>query len=365
MKRKFHYRTVIMVLIVYFAVLLNTDFRGFPKPGLQSVLDGTWAQQIESYLGEHLGFHDSLFRFKTQIDLLVGEKMIRDVYITEDMLLEKLTSQNTAGIPESAAILNAFYEKYKIPAYFILVPSASEIYEERLPANAVKEEQEALIQKTYANIRTGIRCVDACSILSSLKEEYIYYRTDTHWTSYGAYCVYQSAIQKMGFTAVPYNRYVISHMSTSFRGDLYQRTLYEEVKADVLDCYTYENGAAIVSVTAQYADGTTASRGDQLYDISSLTSENMYEFYLGKPCAMLTIRTNLENDRRLLIYKDDFADCMVPFLLQHYSEICIVDLEESAEISEQLVDPAEFTQVLFLCSMERWGELWTQTTQVE
>ena len=84
----------------------------------------------------------------------------------------------------------------------------------------------------------------------------------------------------------------------------------------------------------------------------------MYEFYLGKPCAMLHIRTNLENDRRLLVYKDNFADCMIPFLLQHYSEICIVDLEDSANTAERLADPSEFTQVLFLCSMENWSEYW-------
>ncbi len=358
MHRQYHYRTLLMLLIVYLAVMCNTTLRGFPKPTVQTVLDGSWAQHTEQFLGENLGFHDSLFRLKTQMDLFIGERIIQNVYITDDMLLEKLPAEQDETVVDSAAVLNSFYQKYRIPSYFVLVPSASEIYESSLPANTVKEEQETLIRQIYANVQTGIRCVDACNVLSSVKDEYIFYRTDSRWTSYGAYCVYQSAIRKMGLTAVPYNRYVISHMSTEFRGNLYEKTLYDGVQADVLDCYTYESGAQIVSVTAHYADGTTEDRGTALYDMSLLQSGNMYEFYLGKPCAMLEIRTNLENDKKLLVYKDDFADCMIPFLLQHYSRICVVDLEQSMEISERLADPTEFTQVLFLAGMENWSEIW-------
>ncbi len=362
MQKQFHWRTVLMVLLIYAAVLFNTIFRAFPIPTASAVLDGTWAKQTEEFLMQNLGFHDSLFRLKTQAELLLGEKRIRNVYITDDMLLEKLPSDHSGNVTESAQVLNEFYEKYQIPTYFVLVPSASEIYESSLPANAVKEDQKTLIQQTYANVRTGIRCVDACNVLSSLKDEYIYYRTDTRWTTFGAYSVYQSAIRKMGLTAVPYNRFVISHMSTEFRGNLYERTLYDGIKPDVLDRYTYEGGAEIVQVTAAYADGSTEERETSLYEASYLQSEEMYRFYLGKPCAMLTIRTNLENDRRLLLYKDEFADCMIPFLLQHYSEVCVVDLTQSAGISDRLAAPTDFTQVLFLCSMENWSELWKMHT---
>lgn len=358
MKRRYYLCTVILVLAIWIAILVRTDLRNFPQPTGKTLLDGSWAQRAETYLSECIGFHDTLFRFKTQIDLFIGEKLIRDVYVTDDMLLEKITAQESINIPASASVLNQFYEKYQIPTCFILVPSASEIYEERLPANAVKEEQETLIREIYANVRTGIRCVDAHNILSSQKEEYIYYRTDTRWTSYGAYCVYQSAIQKMGFTAVPYNRYVISHMSTDFKGDLYQRTLYDGVQADVLDCYNYESGGAILRITAHHADGSAEERTPSLYDMSALQTPEMYDFYLGEPCAVLRIQTDLENGKKLLIYKDDFADCMIPFLMQHYSEICIIDLEQSTEISMRMADPSEFTQVLFLCSMEGWSELW-------
>jgi hypothetical protein len=357
-KRNLHVRMI--SLLMYIFVLGSTIYtcRGtqLPVPTAETVMNGAWAKQVENYFGENIGFHDTLFRLKSRFDLLMGEKMIRNVYVSDEMLLEKLLPEETDA-ESAAAPVNAFYESSGIPTYFILVPSASEIYESRLPANAVQQEQESLIRQIYGATVSGVRCVDTCSILSSLSEEYIYYRTDTHWTSGGAYYVYQSAIQKMGFTAVPYNRYVISHLSTEFCGNLYRQTLYQSVKPDVLDCYIYENGGSITQIEAYYADGTSEDRGTSLYWEEALETQDMYRFYLGKPCQKLVIRTDLNNGKKLLLYKDDFADCMIPFLLQHYSEICVVNLEQTGADFGAIAAPDDYTQALFLCSMSEWQTL--------
>ncbi len=369
MQKKYHYGTVGLMLALYGTLLAGTIFSGnmnaFPKPSPETMVNGVWAQELELYLEQHIGFHDTLFRLKTKTDLLVGEKMIRGVYVTDEMLLERLDyDENGNYITNSSTALNRFTETYGIPTYLLLVPSASEIYESSLPANVVKEDQETGIRENYAQVMERVRCLDAYSVLSSLTDEYIYYRTDTHWTSYGAYCVYRSAIQKMGFTPIPYNRYVISHVSTEFRGDLYAKTLYDGVQSDVMDYYSYEGGGQIESVTAHYADGRTEKRSALLYDASALLSEeDKYRFYLGAPCEKLVIRTGLDNGKKLLLYKDDFADCFIPFLLEHYSEICVVDLERMGTTYETAADPAEYTQVLFLSSMEKWKEIWAAATE--
>lgn len=363
LKKKYHYGTVGIVLALYLTLMAGTirsfDAEKFPRPTVKTLSNGVWAQALEAYLEENIGFHDSLFRLKTETDLLVGEKMIRNVYVADEMLLERLEADhNTQYISNAADGLHTFADTYQVPSYLLLVPSASEIYESRLPANAVKADQESEIREMYTQVSGSIRCLDAHAVLSSLTDEYIYYRTDTHWTSYGAYCVYRSAIQKMGFTAIPYNRYVISHMSTEFRGDLYQRTLYDRVKADVLDDYTYEGSSSITSVTAYYTDGRVEQRSTELHDAAALETEDMYRFYLGESCDKLLIHTDLDNGKRLLLYKDDFADCFIPFLLQHYSEICVVDLQRMGTAFETAADPADYTQVLFLSSMEHWKDIW-------
>ena len=357
-----NFMTVLTILAIYLVILTGTVIRfdpdAFPDVTPYTLLSGEWSNAVESYLTEHLGFHDTLFRIKSRADLIVGEKMIQGVYITDDMLLEKRYSEELPAAENLAAAPNTFFRENGIPTFLLLIPSASEIYETRLPANAVSTEEQQRLKDIYAATDTGVRCLDAYHVLSSLRNDYIFYRTDTHWTCFGAFSVYQNAIQKMGFTPVPYQRYVISHLSTEFRGDLYAQTLYGGVKPDMLDCYHYERGSSVTSVTAYYANGTVEQRGKSLYDTASLYSEDMYRFYLGRRCDRLVIRTNVENGKKLLLFKDDFADCMVPFLLQHYSEICLIDLELTNDRWATTADPADYTQALFLCSMKNWEKLW-------
>ncbi len=360
MGSKHIYRTVILLVAVYLVIVAATVLRcrnaGFPAPTAAAILNGRWAQEVEDYLEANIGFHDTLFRMKTRTELFIGERMVQGVYVTDDRLLEK-TPDLTPPETKTAQILGDFYENYRIPTYLLIVPSAMEIYENRLPRNALHTDQEAAIRAVYAAAGTDIRCIDACNALSAASDGYIFYRTDSRWTSYGAYCVYQAAMRKMGFMAIPYKNYVISHLSTEFRGDLYERTLYDGVKADVLDLYSYESSVSVESVTARYSDGTLEDRGSQLSDLTYLDGEDMYRFYLGTPCETLTIRTNLDNDKRLLLYKDELADCFIPFLLQHYSEICVVNLEQTGLDFTAAADPETYTQVLFLTGMEFWCTL--------
>lgn len=361
-QHKQHHRTVLTILAIYLVILVGTilkfDAEAFPKPTLDGVLHGSWAHEVEDYFTGHLGFHDTLFRIKSGADLAVGEKIIEGVYVTDEKLLEKLYAVETPDAAALAEPVNRFYDETGIPTFMLLVPSASDIYANSLPANAVNEDQEQLIRAVYAETENGVRCMDVCHVLSSARTDYIYYRTDTRWTCYGAFCAYQNAIQKMGFTAVPYQRYVISHLSREFRGDLYQRTLYSGVKPDMLDYYTYERGAGVTSVTAYDRDGNATDRGNVLYSVEALRSDDMYRFYLGEPCEKLVIKTNVESGKKLLLFKDSFADCMVPFLLQHYSEICVVDLATVGEDYLTAADPENYTQALFLCSMKGWEEMW-------
>ena len=363
MKQSKHARRMVLVILLIYLVLVGgtaASFRAdaFPRPTWRSVLNGSWCTQLERYLNEDIGFHDVLFRIKSRTDLFIGEKMIQGVYVTDDRLLEKLYAEE-APAPESLADpVNAFCAETGLPTYLVLVPSASEVYRGDLPANAVSDEQSSRIQQIYSATASGVRCIDAYQILYTHKDSYIYYRTDTHWTSYGAYLVYRSVIQKLGFTPTPYERYVIRHMTTSFRGDLYAKTLYDDVKPDLLDRYSNEDGAKITSVTAYDGDGDATDRGTVLYRESALSTPDMYRYYLGTPCDKLVIRTDVESGRKLLLYKDDLADCMVPFLLEHYSEICIIDLARTGARYRAYADPSAYTQALFLCSMERWTDLW-------
>lgn len=68
------------------------------------------------------------------------------------------------------------------------------------------------------------------------------------------------------------------------------------------------------------------------------------------------IQTNLDNQKKLLLLKDSYADCMVPFLAQHYSEICILDVMEMEHSLSELAEVSDYTQVLILCDADTFAE---------
>ena len=81
-----------------------------------------------------------------------------------------------------------------------------------------------------------------------------------------------------------------------------------------------------------------------------------YAFYLGGSCEKLMLRTNSNTSRKLLLFRDSYADCMVPFLLQHYSEICLIDVTCMQTPLTTLVDVEDYDQVLFLCDADTYNQ---------
>ena len=100
----------------------------------------------------------------------------------------------------------------------------------------------------YNKLNSNVTTIDVYNSLYAVRDEYIYYRNDHHWTSYGAYCGYKTAIKKLGFSEISYNKYHIEHASNSFKGTLYSKTLYDKIIPDMVDLYNYENGAKVTSV---------------------------------------------------------------------------------------------------------------------
>ena len=179
-----------------------------------------------------------------------------------------------------------------------------------------------------------------------LNDNYIYYRNDTRWTSYGAYCVYRTVIQKLGFMPITYDKYTIEHVTSEFRGNLYNKTLYTGTKADIIDIYYYDKGSKIVSMKAYDKNGKFTDVS--MYDKAFINTNDSYKFYMGNENGLIIIKTDVSNDKKLLLIKDEYADCFIPFLAQHYSEIAV--LSEDCKLSEYngLLDINDYNQMLLL-----------------
>ena len=349
--------TALLVLafmgVVLCMTLRNAVIEG--KEGNEEISSGTSfavsdaSLRFSSAFSENIAGKDVLTELNANIRSEVGEGIVNGVIATDNMLLYVNDSERVIS-PKVSQQLNLFADKYKGALYFAAIPTSSGVYGEKLPAYLDKNSEFRKIDELYEKLGGNIRKIDACNILKTHMNNYIYYRSDTKWTGYGAYCVYRTIVQKLGFTPSVYDKYTIRHLSSEFRGNLYTRTGYEKVDADMIDAYDYSGGAEIISCIGYNSDGSTFETS--LYDKALLDSDYMYDVYLGKETGYLRIKTAVTNERKLLVIKDSYGDCLVPFLTQHYSEIDVVSLDLTEDTIRDYVNPDNYEQTLIILGIE-------------
>lgn len=302
---------------------------------------------VDSVIDDSLPGKDSALRLRTRLSLIIGNEKIGDIYIHDERLLREPVLLDDKSTADTAAAVNGFYNAYSVPTCITVFPCASEIYTECLPENASVPSQLPQIERFYELTDPKIRTIDAYHVLSTFKDDYIYYRTDSRCTVYGAYNVYRSLIRKMGYYPVPYDSCTVSHVKNDLRGDLYEDCLYDKVVPDILDVYTCENSSRILSMNAFDGEERTES---SFYCSDALDAGNAENFYMGEPVLFTEIETNVENGKRLLVIKDSFCDSMLPFFTQHYAQLDIIDIGCLDRPITELTDPSEYQQILIMCS---------------
>lgn len=314
-----------------------------------SVIDGGLGDSITKSFADNFSGRIDWVAIDSKVESSIGESIVNGVYIAEDRLI----SADNPGLNVSescAASIKKFADVYDGASYLVAVPGSAGVYSELLPEYMDQRTQKQLIDSFYELLDTGIRRIDAYNRLKMLNGNYVYFRSDNKWTSYGAYCVYRTVIQKLGFQPSSYDKYSIEHVTDSFCGDLYARTQFMHCRPDVLDIYTYDGGAEVTDCTLLNYDGTEAPC--QLYNREALCTDYKYALYPGVGYPRIDIHTSIGNERRLLVIGDDYAACFVPFLLQHYSEVTVIYPEHTSGKLSDYTDIAGYEQTLFLFGID-------------
>lgn len=363
MNRAFNRITAVIVFVFIVSFLMLTVFREkgaesyqenrrlaeLPEFKFSAIMDGSYTDKLGEYFSDHFAGRSYWISASGIVKANMGEGIVNDVFVTEDMLLG-LYQTPVDSYNEFASDVNMYAENYDGTVYFAVIPTSAGVYSDRLPEYLSNNGEKQKIDTLYNSVDNSIRKIDAYNILKMLNDNYIYYRNDSKWTSYGAFCVYRTVIQKLGFLPSAYDKYTIEHVTGDFRGNLYNKSQYSEVKADILDVYTYRDGAEVTECTGYNNDGTSYTK--QLYDKSYISTNDMYNMYLGEDAPLVRIKTSVNNERKLLVIKDSYADCFIPFLTQHYSEIAVISPDCIESGISNFVNPDDYEQTLILFGIE-------------
>ena len=236
--------------------------------------------------------------------------------------------------------------KGKIDTTVMLVPTAETIYSSSLPMSAPYFDQTTYIKSFYDTLQ-NVNTVDAYAVLSAHQNEYIYYRTDHHWTSYGAYLGYTALAKSLNLKAATHDMFNIEHVANDFLGTLYSKALCHEDFADAIDLYTYSQGDPVSEVVRYMGKNTQTY--SSLFFRENLEGKDKYTVFLGQNAPVVKINTNIKNGKKLIVFKDSYANSIMQFLTLHYEEIAVVDLRYlNVPLSEYQIDLNDYQQALFL-----------------
>ena len=322
----------------------NKYLADFPRFSVSSIRDKSFMTGFEDYAADHFPFRSAWIGLQTRLQLLLGQKEVNGVYILKDRLLERVDPPSGANVANSVLAISEFAQRFQGSTYLMLVPTAAEIYQGMLPVGAPTLSQRTTIDEVYKKVQ-GVVTVDAYASLSANSSQYLYYRSDHHWTSRGAYLGYGALSSKMGYTPVPLDRFNVEHASHNFRGSLYSKVIYKGVEADTIDLYSYPSGAKVTGVYVY--DGSSWTEHDSLYQREFLEKKDKYSVFLGQNQPIITITTDFPGGESLIIFKDSYAHSLVPFLSLHYSRITLVDLRYLNFSFENQVNLSDYTQALF------------------
>lgn len=301
---------------------------------------------FEAYLCDHIVGRETWVRACNTMQRLSGKKEINGIYTVGDQMVQTFTEYDKDAVNASIKAMNAFAAKFpEKQFYFMLAPTSQEIFDATIPQYVGTISEKFFIDNTYGKLQ-GIMPIDCRSALAVNSDEYIYYRTDHHWTSLGAFYAYQSAADILGYSAYQLNSFNIEAASDDFRGSLYSRTLDDSITPDAIDYYFLKDGEPNVKMTC--IDHGKTNVYDSLYVWEFLKTKDKYSSFTGSNVPVVTIETDVDTDKTLLIIKDSYAHSLIPFLSKHYSKITMIDMRYINTSISRIINLDEYQQVMFM-----------------
>ena len=324
-----------------------------PEFSSEALLDGSYTEDIEGYLADHTPLRSAFVGINSYYSLLTGNNGANGVYLGSDGYLIEKPVDDMDRAKMNATRIAGFAKNLDVPVTFALAPSKGYLYSEKLPSNHF-EYMDTEYYKTISQVLgSDVEFVDLSKTLMEKKgEAQLYYRTDHHWTTYGAYCAYEELCAVLGLQATPESSFEKEFVE-DFCGTSYASSGYWLTGSDTIEVWRSKN---LGEITVEIDDGAGAQIYDTMFFDDQFASEDKYNGFLNGNHSVVKIKNTASKGGRLLVVKDSFAHCLVPFLAENYSEIVMVDLRYYRRALSDLITENEIDEVLFMYSIDNFAE---------
>ena len=318
-----------------------------PALKLDQIISGVYEKQFETYENDQFPLRDMWITLKATTDRLMGKVEENGVYLGKNgYLMEAFNAPSQTQYDATVNAMTSFAQKHPdLKQYALIAPNSVNILKSNLPAFAPADDQNPWIDKLKDSLTSaGVTFIDIRDTFTDHKAEDLYYHTDHHWTTLGAYYAYLQAAAVMGID-ISSDSYDKAPVSQTFKGTLSAKSGFRSGETDELDVFL-PNGDNTLSSVVNYVDEQKKSAS--FYDTSNLNTRDKYALFFGGNHAQIKISTPTESNNTLLVLKDSYANSFVPFLAQHYRKIIMIDPRYYYGDLEQLLQVENVQEVLYL-----------------
>ncbi len=322
----------------------NRNLSSRPHFSADSLKDGSFFSALSSHASDQFFLRDAFVSLNSAEEFLLGKRESHGVFIGKDhYLLADTEAPDPGKIRALQDAVATFVNSCGTRSVrMMIVPCAAAVMPDKLPPNAPVRDQLRDISDFAAELPESVTFIDPSPILKGTGGQ-LYYRTDHHWTSLGAKAVFEGSAQALGIES-PNTSYDHLMLSYSFLGTLGSQSGHYGTK-DCIDIYV-PNPGALYYITIP-DEGITSS---SLYMRDKLKEKDQYQVFLGGNHPVVEIRTAADTGKKLLLFKDSYANSFVQFLIPYYDSITMIDPRYYYDNPATIIRSNGITDILFLYS---------------
>ena len=299
----------------------------FPDASFASISSGKFGEEFESYFADHFPARNLWVGFNSYYALGTGNNGAAGVYNCADgYLINKPVSVDNNVEKNLSAIVDFKQNLDKIPVTVMFAPSTGYVASDKLPMIHDRYNDDRYFNTAKRVLSdNGMTFVD---LRESFRQAYsggeqLYYRTDHHWTTAGAFLGYQKLCEALGKKPIDKSEFNVE-IYPGFYGTTYSTSGFWLTEPDEVQIWT--NPKNTNNIHLRITDGTENKTNDSFYFYSHLSEDDKYPVFIDGNHAVTEIINNKADKGTVIVVKDSFSHCLAPFLSESYNKVILVDM---------------------------------------
>lgn len=299
----------------------------------ETIASGEWSRQSEDYLSDRVLGRNLFVGIHAYLELLAGRQRLQDVWLMDGRLLEAPIAVEENAIAKNMKAINSLADELSHRVYLMVIPSAG------WAAGVEGFSDEEAINAIYAAAGERVSAVRVEQLFSGKPE--LYYRTDHHWTSRGAYGAYRAFAEAVGREYPAEENFTVTTVD-GFQGSTYSRSALWLTPAESIELW---QGSDRLTVT----NGETEGDHPGIFYPERLEQADKYTVFLDGNHSIVRVH-NPGKQGKLLVIRDSYSNCLGGFLAESYEEVVLVDLRYYRQAVSALAEREGFDDILICYS---------------